>query len=135
MHYIWGDRRGIEKDTSSRTRRIEKRIEKDRYYLSRRIDYGIGKDRYYRSLLISAEIEKDRVLGMQSYGLGEIEMFYLFQSPSSYLFEYFYFQQGYKTSLLFNILILLSFSFLLFLSQPIPLCLTHSIAYFLCRLS
>ena len=52
-------------------------------------DIGIEKDRYSRSLWISAEIEKDRVLGMQSYGLGEIEMFYLFQSPSFYLFQSF----------------------------------------------
>ena len=34
---------------------------------------------------------------MQSDGLGEIEMFYLFQSPSSYLFQSFYFQQGYPS--------------------------------------
>ena len=39
-------------------------------------------------------IEKDRVLGMQSDGLGEIEVFYLFQSHSSYLFESFYYQHG-----------------------------------------
>ena len=38
-------------------------------------DIGIEKDRYSRSLWISAEIEKDRVLGMQSDGLGEIEMY------------------------------------------------------------
>ena len=56
---------------------------------------GIEKDRYSRPLWISTEIEKDRVLGMQSDGLGEIEMFYLIQSPSSYLFQSFYFQQGY----------------------------------------
>ena len=46
------------------------------------------------SARVSAEIEKDWVLGMQSDGLGEIEMFYLFLSPSSYLFQSFYCQQG-----------------------------------------
>ena len=55
-------------------------------------EWGIEKDRYSRSLWISSEIEKDRVLGMQSDGLGEIEIFYLFPSPSSYLFQSFYFQ-------------------------------------------
>ena len=77
---------------------ITKDREKDRYYFSRWIDYDIGigieTDRYSRSLWISADIEKDRVLGMQSDGLGEIEMFYLSQSPSSYLFQSFYFQHG-----------------------------------------
>ena len=33
---------------------------------------------------------------MQSDGFGVVEMFYLFQSPSSYLFQSFYFQQGYN---------------------------------------
>ena len=57
---------------------ITKDREKDRYYFSRRIDIGIEKDIYPRSLCLSAEIEKGRVLGIQSDGLGEIEMFYLF---------------------------------------------------------
>ena len=33
-------------------------------------------------------------MGTQSDGLGEIEIFYLFQSPSFYLFQSFYFKQG-----------------------------------------
>ena len=35
---LWGDKWGIEKETSDRSRNIEKKIEKDRYYFSRRID-------------------------------------------------------------------------------------------------
>ena len=77
---------------------ITKDREKDRYYFSRRIDYRIGNYRYSRSLWISAGIEKDIVLRMQSDGLGEIEIFYLFQFPSSFLFQSFYFQQGANSS-------------------------------------
>ena len=35
---LWGDKRGIEKDTSGRSRKIENHIEKDRYYFSRQIE-------------------------------------------------------------------------------------------------
>ena len=89
--YKWSIIKDIEKD---RKRQIllqsANRLRDRKIYIL--ADIEIEEDRYSRSLWISAGIEKDRVMGMQSDRLGKIEMFYLFQSPSSYLFQYFYIQ-------------------------------------------